>query len=141
MIILDTNVISEPTKLRPDIRVQAWLDKQSPDRIFLTSISLAEVLVGVELLPDGKRKEALKISLEGFLEDLFTTPLLNFDRAAAQSYALLSASARHKRYTLPIADGQIAAIAAVHGFTVATRDVEPFRMVGVPVINPWEEDA
>lgn len=137
MIILDTNVISEPTKLRSDERVTAWLNRQSSASIFLTAISLAEIKAGIALLPEGKRKVNLQQILDGTLAKL-VTPVLAFDREATIAYAAVVAHAKAKRYTLPVADGQIAAIAKVHGFAVATRDVEAFRAAGVAVINPWE---
>ncbi len=91
------------------------------------------------MLPEGRRQQALRGALDKFLDKRIVTPILPFDREAALSYAIVVAHAKAKRYTLPIADGQIAAIAAVHGFAVATRDVAPFVAAGVAVINPWED--
>ena len=138
MMILDTNVVSEPAKLRGDAQVLAWFDRQPESSLFLTAISVAELKAGVALLPDGKRKENLQKILDGVLAN-FVTPILPFDREAALAYADVVVRAKANRYTLPVADGQIAAIAKVHGFAVATRDVEPFRAAGVAVVNPWEE--
>jgi predicted nucleic acid-binding protein len=138
MIILDTNVVSEPSKLRANLNVLAWFDRQEPPTLFLTAISLAELKAGVAFLPQGKRKENLQHILDGALRK-FVTPILAFDREAAMAYAVVVAHSRARRYTLPVADGQIAAIAKVHGFAVATRDVAPFVAAGVDVINPWEE--
>jgi predicted nucleic acid-binding protein len=138
MIILDTNVVSEPSKLRPDAQVLAWFNRQALSSLFLTAISVAELKAGVALLPQGKRKESLEHILDGLLAK-FVTPILPFDREAALAYAAVVAHAKAKRYTLPVADAQIAAIAKVHGFAVATRDGAPFRAAGVAVINPWEE--
>ncbi len=139
MIILDTNVASEPSKLRPDGGVLAWFDRQDMTSLFLTAISVAELKAGVALLPEGKRREKLRHILDGLLAS-FVTPVLPFDREAAVAYAAVVVHAKAKRYTLPVADAQIAAIAKVHGFAVATRDVAPFRAAGVAVINPWEDD-
>lgn len=138
MIILDTNVVSEPSKLRPDAQVLAWFNRQALSSLFLTAISVAELKAGVALLPQGKRKESLEHILDGLLAK-FVTPILPFDREAALAYAAVVAHAKAKRYTLPVADAQIAAIAKVHGFAVATREGAPFRAAGVAVINPWEE--
>ena len=138
MIILDTNVVSEPSKLRPDAQVLAWFNRQALLSLFLTAISVAELKAGVALLPQGKRKESLEHILDGLLAK-FVTPILPFDREAALAYAAVVAHAKAKRYTLPVADAQIAAIAKVHGFAVATREGAPFRAAGVAVINPWEE--
>jgi len=138
MIILDTNVVSEPWKLRPNPNVVAWFDRQAQSSLFLTAISAAELKAGVAFLPQGKRKENLQHILDAALAK-FVTPILAFDGEAATAYALVVARARLTRYTLPVADAQIAAIAKVHGFSVATRDVKPFVAAGVDVVNPWED--
>ena len=138
MIILDTNVVSEPMKPDGHRGVQAWLDEQIAETLYLTSISLSELLLGVEVLPDGKRKVGLAAALSELLTTLFGTRVLPFDQHAATMYAGRVSRARAAGRAISMADGQIAAIAAVHGFTVATRDVAPFVAAGVPVVNPWE---
>lgn len=139
MIILDTNVVSEPMKPSGNPSVQAWLDQQIAETLYLTATSLSELLVGIEILPDGKRKEGLDAALLKLLERLFGPRILPFNQQAAIAYAPLVGRARTGGCIISVADGQIAAIAAVHGFNVATRDTEPFVAAGVPVINPWEE--
>jgi len=138
MIILDTNVVSEPSKPQRDPRVMVWLDRQPRESLFVTAISLAEMYSGIALLPEGRRKEGLRRTTEDYLK-WFVNPLLLFDRAAALAYAVVVTNAKARKYTLAVADGFIAAIAMAHGFTVATRDVDPFRAAGVKVINPWKE--
>ena len=138
MIILDTNVVSEPIKPDGARGVQYWLDEQIAETLYLTSISLSELLLGVELLPSGKRKVGLAAALSELLSTLFGTRILPFDQQAATLYAARVSSARAAGKAISMADGQIAAIAAVHGFTVATRDTAPFVAAGVPVVNPWE---
>lgn len=138
MIILDTNVVSEPMKPDGHRGVQAWLDDQIAETLYLTSISLSELLLGVEVLPDGKRKVGLAAALSDLLSTLFGARVLPFDQQAATMYAGRVSRARAAGRTISMADGQIAAIAAVHGFTVATRDTAPFAAAGVPVVNPWE---
>lgn len=138
MIVLDTNVISEPLKPQPDPRVMHWLDAQNAETLYLTAPSLAEILSGIEILPAGKRKRALAESAAQVFQWLFAERFLSFDRAAAIASSILGARAAGIGYTIGVIDCQIAAIAAVHGFTVATRDEAPFRAVGVPVVNPWE---
>lgn len=140
MIILNTNVISEPTKLSGDTRVSDWLNRQDIQSLFITSINLAELMAGVATLPEGRRKQALRNALNRFLVKRIVTPILPFDREAAMAYATVAAHAKAKRYTLPVADAQIAAIARVHGFAVATRDVQPFLAAGVAVVNPWTDE-
>jgi toxin FitB len=138
VIILDTNVVSEPMKPDGDRGVQAWLDEQIAETLYLTSISLSELLLGVEVLPDGKRKVGLAAALGELLVALFGERVLPFDQQAATMYASRVSRARAAGRAISMADGQIAAIAAVHGFTVATRDTAAFVAAGVPVVNPWE---
>jgi hypothetical protein len=138
MIVLDTNVISEPLKPRPDARVLAWLVAQEPKALYLTATSLSELLLGIELMPAGKRKSAMMAVVQQTLDRLFADRFLSFDREAAITSSLLASRASARGFTISVADCQIAAIAAVHGFTVATRDTAAFRAAGVPIVNPWE---
>jgi hypothetical protein len=138
MIVLDTNVISEPLKPRADPRVIRWLDAQEPETLYLTATTLSEVLIGIALLPAGKRKRGMELAMQTLLTKLFAGRFLSFDREAAIAFALLGSRAAAKGYSISVADCQIAAIAAVRGFTVATRDTAPFLAAGVPIINPWE---
>ena len=137
MIILDTNVVSEPMKPNGNPAVQAWLDQQTAETLYLTTTSLSELLVGIEFLPEGKRKEGLDAALNNLLEQLFGSRILPFDSQAARAYAPLIGRAKTNGCAISVADGQIAAIASVHGFSVATRDTAPFIATGVPIINPW----
>ena len=138
MIILDTNVVSEPMKPESDPRVDAWFDRHEAKLLYLTAISLSELLLGIARTTEGRRKQGLIIALER-VRLRIADGVLSFDEAAAMAYAELMARTRASGFTVSEPDGQIAAIAKVHGFTVATRDVEPFLAAGVSVINPWEE--
>lgn len=138
MIILDTNVVSEPMRPVSDPAVQAWLDRQAAETLFLTATGLSELLLGGEILPDGKRKQGLGAALAEMVAALFEGRILPFDQQAALHYAPIVSRARAEGQTISFADSQIAAIAAAHGLTVATRDTAPFAAAGVPVINPWE---
>ena len=137
MILLDTNVVSEAMRPGPNPAVLAWLDEQAAETLYLTSITLAELLFGIGTVPAGRRKDALAQTLDGLLE-LFGDRVLAFDTDAARRYAEVAVAARAAGKGFSTADGYIAAIAAAHGFSVATRDVDPFRAAGVEVINPWE---
>jgi len=137
MIVLDTNVVSEPLKRAADPAVLSWLDQQDIETLFLTTISLAELRYGVSALPEGRRKDGLRAALEGRIIDLFGPRILSFDLAAADAYALIRARAKTAGKAIAAADGYIAATAAARGFMVATRDTAPFEGAGVPVINPW----
>jgi predicted nucleic acid-binding protein len=137
MIILDTNVVSEPLRPRPDARVLAWLDAQSVETLFLTSVSLSELWLGVALLPKGQRRTRLADAIEDFARTYFEGRILPFDSNAAKSYADVMASARVTGASISIGDAQIAAIALTQGYRVATRDTTPFSFAGVEVIDPW----
>lgn len=137
MIILDTNVVSEPLKSHGIPAIAAWLDAQTAATLYLAAPSLAELLVGVEILPHGRRREKLGGQLEALLARLFGNRILPFDQSAAAAYAKLVRKTRSVGLTLPLVDGQIAAIATARGFSVATRDTGPFVAAGLTVINPW----
>jgi predicted nucleic acid-binding protein len=136
MIVLDTNVVSEAMRPSADPSVTNWLNRQPAETLFLTSVTLAELLFGIAALPEGKRKNALASTLDGLLK-LFGDRILPFETKAAQSYATLATHARAVGKGFPTPDGYIAAIAAATGFSVATRDAAPFDAAGVAVINPW----
>jgi predicted nucleic acid-binding protein len=136
MIVLDTNVISEAMKPAPDPVVSGWLDDQAAETLFLSSVTLANLLFGIAALPAGRRKEALTKTLDGLLA-LFGDRVLPFDTDAARRYADLAMQARAAGRVLPTADGYIAAIAAARGFIVASRDTSPFLAAGIEVIDPW----
>jgi len=137
MIVVDTNAVSETTKPFPDSSVLQWFARQNLEDLYLTTISLAEIYVGLESLPDGRRKNALRIDTVQLIENLFGPRILSFDEAAALAYGSMIPRMKQKRKQPSTADGQIAAIALVHGFAVVTRDTEPFLAAGLKVINPW----
>ncbi len=139
MIVLDTNVVSEPMKSNGNPAVTAWLDRQTAETLYLTAACLSELLACIEILPDGKRKEGLDGALGELMVRLFASRILPFDQMAAMAYAPLVGRARAGGRLISVADGQIAAIATTHGFTVATRDTAPFDACGVPTFNPWQE--
>jgi len=138
MILLDTNVLSEPFRPSPTSNVIAWLDAQPLETLYLSVITVAEMRTGVALLPDGKRKNLLHERLEQEIFPAFVGRILPFDLACTQNYADLIVKAKASGLVIASADGYIAAIAACHHFTVATRDTVPFSAAGLPVINPWE---
>jgi hypothetical protein len=107
--------------------------------LYITATSLSELLVGIELIPAGKRRTNLAASLTRLLERLFGPRILPFDQPAAIAYASVVRRTRAAGYTISVADAQIAAIALVTGFTVATRDVDPFTAARTPIVNPWTD--
>lgn len=136
MILLDTNVVSEAMTRAPHPALRAWLDAQSAETLFLSSITVAEMLFGVGALPNGKRKDALTAGLDDMLR-AFAGRVLPFDQAAARCHATLAVKARAAGRGFPTPDGYIAAIAAARGLVVATRDASAFRAAGVAVVDPW----
>lgn len=137
MILLDTNVVSEPLKTSPDRAVLRWLDAQAVETLALSSIGLAELLFGIAALPSGRRQSELQTRLERDVLPLFEGRILSFDAAAASAYAALRAKARTEGRAIATVDGYIAAIATAQNLTIATRDTAPFEAAGLPVINPW----
>ena len=137
MIILDTNVVSEAMKFEPNPVVRAWLNDQAAETLYLSSVTLAELLFGIAALPSGKRKEMLALTLEGLM-GLFKDRVLPFDVEAARHYADLAVVAKVSGRGFPTPDGYIAAIAASRGFIVASRDTAPYEAARVTVINPWQ---
>lgn len=136
MIVLDTNVVSEAMKPEPNPAVRAWLNEQAAETLYLSSVTLAELLFGIAALPAGKRKDMLAHTLDGLL-GLFRDRVLPFDIEAARHYAELAVKARAGGRGFPTPDGYIAAIAASRGFIVASRDTAPYEAASVTVINPW----
>lgn len=137
MILLDTNVISEPLRSKADQGVVAWIDAQPLEILYLTAITVAELRFGVAVLPVGKRRDALQDALERRIFPLFVGRVLSFDINASQSYAQIMSKARASVLAVGTADGYIAAIAAANAMIVATRDTAPFEAAGLSVINPW----
>jgi len=137
MILLDTNVISEPLKLTADVAVLNWIDAQMIETLYLSTISLAELRFGIAALSPGKRRDTLHTSFEQRILPLFAGRILPFDAAASEAYAVLRARARAQGKAIAPADGYIAATAISHGLMVATRDTGPFEAAGLRVINPW----
>jgi predicted nucleic acid-binding protein len=136
MIVLDTNVVSEAMKPEPNAAVHEWLNDQVADTLYITSITLAELLFGIGALPAGRRKEMLAQALEGLLQ-LFRGRVLPFDSEAARRFADLAVAARAVGRGFPTSDGYIAAIAESRGFIVASRDTAPYEAAGMTVLNPW----
>ena len=139
MILLDTNVVSEAMKPVPDDAVRGWLDEQAAETLYLSSVTIAELMFGIGALPKGNRKDKLASALDGVME-LFADRVLPFDIDAARHYADLAVKARTAGKGFPTPDGYIAAIAAAKGFVVATRDTSAFDAANLEVIDPWKAE-
>jgi toxin FitB len=135
VIVLDTNVLSEPLKQQPDERVLAWLVALE-EEAGVTSISVGELSTGVRALPVGRRREGLLEAIESMLR-AFAGSVLAYDGAAARHYARLQESRRAAGRPLAVEDGMIAAICAARGMRLATRNTTDFAGLGVELIDPW----
>jgi toxin FitB len=138
MILLDTNVVSEPLKPIPDEKVRAWLASQPLPLLYLSTIGVAELLNGVAKLPDGRKREHLRYEINERLIPDFQGRILSFDMRAARMLAEITAGSRTQGTPINFQDAAIAATALAHGYTLATRNVRDFAGTGVKLVNPWE---
>jgi toxin FitB len=141
MILIDTNVISEPLKPAPDPRVLAWIDAQALETLHLSVITVAELRFGIAVMLVSKRRAILHDRLERDVLPLFEGRVVSFDLDASRAYADLMARAKAAGKAIGKADAYIAATAAVRGFKVATRDTQPFEAAGLSIVNPWEASS
>ena len=140
MILLDTNVVSEPLRRHPNAHVVEWIDAQPLETLFLSAITVAELRAGVAMLPAGKRRIALQEGLEKRVLPMFAGRVRPFDLDCTAVWAGLMAKSRAAGAAISMADSLIAAIAVSNRFIVATRDAAPFLAAGVDVISPWERE-
>lgn len=140
MILLDTNVIAELMRPAPLPAVVEWLNEQDSAQLLLSSITIAEIGYGLEILPAGQRRAGLEMGFQKVIH-AFSGRILSFDQEAAQHYGQLMGTRRAAGRPLGSLDGQIAAIARSNGARVATRNVRDFDGCGVEVIDPFAERA
>lgn len=138
VFVIDTNVVSEMMRPRPDGGVRRWLEQTPRDALFLPAVVVAELLAGVELLPPGRKRDGLGEFISGFVSGTPRENLLPFGLGEAPHYAAIVARRRRQGKDIAPLDAQIAAIAAASGIPVATRNVRDFEGCGVDVFNPWE---
>jgi predicted nucleic acid-binding protein len=138
MFILDTNVLSAIMGARPVPEVAAWIAGEREDGLFTTTICQAEILSGLAIMPEGRRRLALEEAANAIFSEEFGGRVLPFDSAAAAAYAKILAARRKVGRAAASFDLMIAAVARVHGACVVTRDLGGFADCGVPLINPWQ---
>lgn len=138
MILLDTNVLSELMKPTPDPGVMGWISDGPAATLYTSSITQAEILDGVMLLPSGRRRSAFEAAAEAMFRDDFSGRILSFGSDAAPLYAQIAVARRNAGRPVSHFDAQIAAIARSTGATIATRDVSDFEGCGVRVVDLWE---
>jgi predicted nucleic acid-binding protein len=135
--ILDTNVVSEPMLASPSPIVQTWWSQQQPGALFITAVTVAEILYGIELLPQGKRRVALLAGAELMFGKVLAGRILPFDEEAARAFAAIAASRRRQGRPITDLDAQIAAIARSRNAALATRNTADFEDCGLRLLNPW----
>ena len=135
--LLDTNVLSELLRAQPHAGVLAWFGQQSADSLFVSAVTQAEMLLGVRLLPRGRRRERLQAALDAMFREDFAGRVLPFDSAAAAAYAAVVERRRSVGRPISQFDAQIAAIAHCAGAAIATRNLRDYEGCGIKVINPW----
>ncbi len=137
--LLDTNVLSEVQRPKPEARVLAWLDQVDEDRTYLSVVSVGEIARGVAQLDEGKRKVALQLWLDTDLPGRFGSRLLPVNRETALIWGRLMGEAKRAGRGLPVMDGWIAATAVRHGLTLVTRNTSDFAGIAIELLNPWNE--
>jgi predicted nucleic acid-binding protein len=138
VIVLDTNVVSEMMKAQPDDSVAGWIAEQAEASLYVTSITQAEILYGIQRLGAGKRRSALEAAAEGTFSEDFAGRILSFGADAAHAYARIAAQRERAGRPISQFDAQIAAISLVARATLATRDFSGYEGCGIKVINPWD---
>lgn len=139
MILLDTNVLSTLMQLAPAPGVVAWIDRQPAESLWITSITLFEVRLGLEVLPDGRKRRTLEAAFARLVEEDLQRRVADFDEAAAERAAILAAARRRAGRPTDLRDTQIAGIAQSRRATLATRHTRHFEGLDVAVLDPWSE--
>ncbi len=138
--LLDTNVVSESMRPRPNRAVTSWLAETDEDHIFLSTISIAEIRRGIALMGAGKRRDLLDRWLAEDLPERFEGRLLDVDIDVANAWGEMMGEGRRRGIALSVLDGFLAATARVHALTLVTRDAGGFAGCGVALLNPWEPE-
>ena len=138
--LLDTNIISELVKPRPEANVTAWIEDTDESLLYLSVLTFGEIRRGIAALPQSRRRATLEAWLDKHLRTRFEGRILNIDLEVADRWGLLTAAARNGGIVLPVIDGLLAATALKHNLTLVTRDTGQIPTMGVAVFNPWQKD-
>jgi len=138
MFVLDTNVLSAIMGAQPVPEVAAWVAAQPEERLFTTSVCKAEILAGIEIMPDGRRRRVLEVAAHRIFADVFDGRVLPFDEKAAEPYAEIFAARKRAGKPTATTDLMIASVARARGATMVTRNTADFESCGLTLINPWE---
>jgi toxin FitB len=136
--LLDTNVVSELVRPNPDANVIAWIRAEDETHFYLSVLTFGEIRRGIEQLPQGSRRERLRLWLEVDLTDRFAGHILDIDRRVAEIWGMITARGAAASARLPTIDTLIAATAERYGMIVATRNLRDFAFAAVAAVNPWE---
>jgi toxin FitB len=139
--LLDTNIVSESVKAKPEPRVLEWLEGQTPAELFLASQTIGELVRGARKVKEKARRDRFERWVEEDLSEQFENRILSFDDAAARIWGHLMGDGDRKGLTPSAADTQIAAIAIDRNLVLVTRNVKDFERFELKVLNPWENDA
>jgi len=138
-ILLDTNVVSELMRAQPEQAVMDWFARRSSDVFYVSAITQAEIMLGISLLPAGKRRDTLALAAEGMFSQDFAGRCLPFDATGADFYAAIVSGSRRSGQAITTEDAMIAAIALAHGYPLATRNTKDFLHInGLTLCNPWQ---
>jgi hypothetical protein len=137
MFVLDTNVLSEIMDPEGTSQVLAWIDPLRKDDLFTTALNQAEILYGIAIMPEGRKRNGLIVRADAMFSDDLRGRILPFDERAAEHFAAITARRKHAGRPVGIFDSQIAAIARAHEMTIVTRNTKHFEDCDVPLIDPW----
>ena len=137
MFLLDTHIVSAMMRRAPSPEVAAWISRQPPELLFTASVCQAEILAGIAILPEGRRRRELEAAAHAVFSEDFERRVLAFDMRAAGAYAEMFAARRRAARPVSTIDLMVAAIARSHGASVVTRNVTDFDSCGVDIIDPW----
>lgn len=137
MILLDTNIVSELMKKSPAIKVKQWIDQQEATSLFITTISIAEISYGINVLPKSNRRYLIESAFEKVMQEAFNHRILFFDERSAYLYGRLMGNRKELGQPLSVLDGQLAAIALAHRAAIATRNIRDFANCDLELINPF----
>jgi len=139
MIILDTDVLSALMRHDPEPAVVSWLDRQSPESVWTTAVSVFEIHFGLELLPSGRRRRQLEDAFTRAVAEDFEGRVLPFDEEAAREAAKRAAQRRSVGKPVDFRDIEIAGIVAARGATLATRNTRHFQDLGIDLVDSWRK--
>jgi|SRR5579863_10106486 len=138
MTILDTNVVAELMRPAPEPQVLRWFSGQASEDLHITAVSMAEILHGIEIIPAGRRRDAIRAGAEKMFAVVFADHILTFEDRAARVFSQIASARRRQGKPMSGVDAQVAAISRVHAATLATRNPYVFEGCGLRLVNPWE---